>query len=757
MAVCCSNHRSNECEAFVVAPSRTETYGDIFQNGYNDNRSRPPSRAKTSAIHPRDRFHSRYQATPISSSDNNDAEPAFKYDNSSIDSNSTVYQDLENLERAIALEQKESKLEHSILKEKIEFIDQSKRLLIPDALRFFIIPLFYSYGLFRLLSTGKKGLLPLVGGSLINAMDLHFWLFVVGAPIFLNSAKTIAKWRQGTSTSDPRPDELNKVDPVLFSQFLKPYYDWEDPNENCDEPVTFLAEYWSSVVNGVAILYACKFVTKQLFGISLLQSNLALLWLSCVQLVTRLAAVASLYQFPEKLYDLERSEFTRPVGFFPLLMQKLVGWMMTFAPLGVICDFSKVLRNMPPAWVLPLYASIAVTLWGTWARMNESISSNNRENPLEPVRLKPAKPLAKLAYALSYFALWRKHLPLKKLKEFVTLPVEALGDTMSPTIPLSLWKAIGLGSIAILPILGPLIHLKAFSKLFVVEYSNDLPLMATKENYEKAIEERPERAYDMAWRHRIRWRKPRRLAISKEWIYHKIVYWYLIEGTVWERERNDRNQQIEFEARQNMPTFEQKYNAEMKNLLEGQLLNEGRDQWKERAHEALAKEHESNYVTKRLEDPLGVAIYKAFGVALGFNFDHMTKLKPGQEPSPRRLQARAAKSAMRRYNELQAAEASLQSEIEALKDSEAKQKQQKRLDALATEIDGEIAYIASKLKVLIPTTCTNDEFAKSDAKKFTMLKPKPEPKYRKVSENEVEKFYDDPIGYDGPLTKNYLT
>lgn len=52
------------------------------------------------------------------------------------------------------------------------------------------------------------------------------------------------------------------------------------------------------------------------------------------------------------------------------------------------------------------------------------------------------------------------------------------------------------------------------------------------------------------------------------------------------------------------------------------------------------------------KDPLGIAIQQTFGIGLGFNFDHMTKLKKNEIPSIRRLQARAAKSALYRANQI---------------------------------------------------------------------------------------------------------
>merc|ERR1712176_1141043 len=67
--------------------------------------------------------------------------------------------------------------------------------------------------------------------------------------------------------------------------------------------------------------------------------------------------------------------------------------------------------------------------------------------------------------------------------------------------------------------------------------------------------------------------------------------------------------------------------------------------WKTRAMEFQKQQHKASYKNKTFLDPLGIAVYRAFKVGLGFNFDHLSALSEGDEPSPKRLQARFAKSA----------------------------------------------------------------------------------------------------------------
>ena len=655
---------------------------------------------------------------------------------------STVYEDLEKLEHAITLENADLKLRHSKLKEQIDFIDQSKRLVVPDVLRFIIVPMVYAFAVYKLLSRGSNNNAAALSISMVarwftKAMDAHFWIFVVGAPLLLNAGKVIS--RRWKDTRDPIPDELKDLDPVCATVMLSPdLYDYEDPRASCDDTVSFLVEYWTSAVNSMVVLHAGKTIANALGWFpSSLQSGGVMLWMSCTQLLTRLAAVVSLYQYPEKLYELERSELTRPVGFFQALMPKLVRWMMVFAPLGLISDFSKVLVHLPRGSIYPLYASIVVYLFGTWTRMKESVSTN--KDPLGPTRLKPPKPLAKIFYGMSFLALWRNQLFGLGLGKKVEL---FAGTKMASSFPIFFWKTVGLGFLVSYSLLGPLIHLKAFSKIFEVEYTNDLPALSTKESTEKAIEERPERAYDMAWRHSVRWRKLQRLTVSKGWIYHDIIYCYLFKGSVMERINNDRSDQIQRKVMRGR-TIKKRIERELEVRPKGKLLNGDVEQWKTQAMDFQAQKHESSYETKSFEDPLGIAIYKAFGIGIGYNFDHMSELPEGEEPSPRRLQARAAKAALSRYNELNDAEQALIAKIN--KNESSSSKDQKLLDDAKKEFDLEIEYLSGKLKELIPTTSTVEEFGLMDAAKFKM---KSEPKYRKVSPNEYRKLEEDPMGYD---------
>ena len=119
-----------------------------------------------------------------------------------------------------------------------------------------------------------------------------------------------------------------------------------------------------------------------------------------------------------------------------------------------------------------------------------------------------------------------------------------------------------------------------------------------------------------------------------------------------------------------------------------------------------------------------MAVYRTFGIGLGFRFDHMKPLREGQPPSMRRLHSRAAKSAIRRANDL------------------------KRLDAVSQQVGGEqpgneaaaeIQNLAHRLTELVPAVNNleddeelplkidqlfRDEFVRTSSNELTLRRPK---------------------------------
>jgi hypothetical protein len=106
------------------------------------------------------------------------------------------------------------------------------------------------------------------------------------------------------------------------------------------------------------------------------------------------------------------------------------------------------------------------------------------------------------------------------------------------------------------------------------------------------------------------------------------------------------------------------------------------------------------------KDPLGVAVYRTLGIGLGFETDHMRKLNETEVPSIRRLQSRAAKSAIKRVNELYRNATTIKSASDQIADPVERQKQ---ATIVQQDIDAEIQSLADRLANLVPNDLSSEE------------------------------------------------
>lgn len=138
-----------------------------------------------------------------------------------------------------------------------------------------------------------------------------------------------------------------------------------------------------------------------------------------------------------------------------------------------------------------------------------------------------------------------------------------------------------------------------------------------------------------------------------------------------------------------------------------------------------------NHLSK---DPLGVAVHQRLGIGLGFNFDHMRNLEKDEKPSIRRLQARAAKSAVQRVNELYDPKRAK----EALKDISEPSERKKKAAEIRKQTDDEIKYLAKRLTELVPAGASEEFERKSYIQQFRQTN------FKRTSPHEYN--MDDPFG-----------
>ena len=157
--------------------------------------------------------------------------------------------------------------------------------------------------------------------------------------------------------------------------------------------------------------------------------------------------------------------------------------------------------------------------------------------------------------------------------------------------------------------------------------------------------------------------------------------------------------------------------------------------------EKMGEIHEANYYAKRFEDPLGMAIYRGFGVGLGLGNITALENEP-VNPSPRWLQLRAAASARKRYNVLRDAMVAREMLDKNLDPKEREQRKQERVEMF----EKEIRYIGSRLAELVPSTSDPDLFDSDGI--LSKLSGNRPTTYQKVSDHEMLMLRDDPIDFD---------
>lgn len=135
----------------------------------------------------------------------------------------------------------------------------------------------------------------------------------------------------------------------------------------------------------------------------------------------------------------------------------------------------------------------------------------------------------------------------------------------------------------------------------------------------------------------------------------------------------------------------------------GIVTARNRHLWISTASEGVAKVHDENYHNKSFHDPLGIAIYKTFGVGMSMDFDHTSPLERHEEPSIHRLRARAAKSAIKCYNDIPDVVARENDDISdpMLKKSIIMKEIQRRRDKLKSDV--------CKLMVMLPSNAPAPE------------------------------------------------
>lgn len=625
-----------------------------------------------------------------------------------------VYKDLDRLEQAINFTNAEEDLHSKERLEKLQHFAKARHPLFPTLLRFILLPFAAAVFLHKCLAYKAVSTLLHIATGI---MDFHFWGVVVVMPIALLAMKRLHK-----SPADPMPEELKDLAPE-YLPFVST--DWEPEKTSCRDPVLFILEYWASSVTGIAVLGMARslFTRWRPHHNSMVVS----LWWNCAQCLTRIGAMAAIQQYPRQVYQLERLKQPRPIGFFPMLLQKLVMNLRLALPFGLTTDLVQVFSCLTPNVLTAITSSVATLGVGVWIRLRQGSEDGGFS------KLSRLSPSQRLLYSMSTFTLWRKPIGnlVSKLRATPASAVFGYFEIAPLLISLICLARVALGC---LPLIGPVIHLAAIRKLIRIIHTHDLSLALDIEDFEAALKNEETMATRMKWRYRLEWRDDRRLSVHLEEWRRGWLYWLRSKGSV--------NEKLLMEARESQKKAElqgemilDKLQRELEDTPNGIEDFIPREQWQQDAMERLAQKHQEDYNRKDFEDPLGVAIYRAFNIGLGFQFDYDRPLEPGERPSLRRLQARAAKSAMKRARDLYDAEQAA-SELDKTSTPD---ERRARARELRKQTEDEIKFLAKRLTELVPP---RDQDQSEFSGRFLFQKYKEKQNYSKMTNELLE---DDPF------------
>eukprot|EP00980_Cylindrotheca_fusiformis_P003164 scaffold721_cov131-Cylindrotheca_fusiformis.AAC.54 len=578
-----------------------------------------------------------------------------------------VDRDLILLEQAINFENAEQNLKHFERLEMMDYCAAQRRPVADDFRRFIVVPLTCSLAL-RVLA--KNRAVEFTTRMISSCMDFQFWIVAVSSPLILSVAKLRSKPER-----DEMPEEL-KMRGSQYSSFGTTC--WDNPAVSSEDHVLFLLEYWTSAVFGMGI-----------FGVLCLlklipDSEFVRCWLPVAQLLARLGVIASLHQYQGPLFRLLRHQQPRPIGFFPALLQSLVRCMFASASWGLTFDLLKTLKKLRNDSIVALYASVTALLFGTWIRMQQ-------KDLREFQKLEKNCLTGKIVQLVATIAFWKK--PIANLCRKVQ---SASSQNWFPNGQKALLVSTRTSMIGLLPIVGPIMHMSKIVPQFRIVYTHDLSLSMDPTSFRNLLMQEAEMEERTKWRYRIEWREEKRLRpVLKKW-KSSLGHWWLVKGSVAEKLEQEHVKQLRESMMKGKRVWEK--------MEEDGLPKPDRNQWKRDAMERIAQKHQEDYDSGEFDDPLGVAVYRTFGIGLGYKFDHMRDLEKNEKPSTRRLQARAAKSAIKRVGELYDA-AGAQKELDGIQDPK---ERNKRARELREQVDTEIKYLAKRLSELVPTAPSSE-------------------------------------------------
>ena len=489
--------------------------------------------------------------------------------------------------------------------------------------------------------------------GLLAVNTAHFWTAIVLSPIFMLTSKC-------------RSDiKLWEEFPVVERTYPKWHPDYEDANRTCKDHILCLLENWVSAVCGSAIsgmlalfVGIHSFIVRNRWlnyhlgtdninkGFSL---RTILAMAAITQLLTRLGAASSFFQFPKLHYQLRKDQDIQPIGRFQCMLWPRTENIRNTLPVGIALDVASLL--------------LALSIRHSSMSFLRNISRG----------------LASFLFGLSIFGPLMHLLCLRRIVIMEKTDAVSLANMLETLSP------------------------KAWRKGYVdnAKRWRYRPLrrepVRVREAIKSAIRDdfilrgHGKKGYDTRQFRRI---GPSRRELKKQ-------------QTLFAR-KDDDGKSAYNEVVKEVPIFQFYDDDVARGHFNNSYVNL-RDAWAEEANDYKIKVHNEDYenVTKlgldtnQTKDSLGVALQQNLDVGLSFDFDWDRRPRKGEKISMHRLRARLAQSTVRRYYQIQD---NVTEYLYTIDDPEERLSRGKVIaEVVGEKFDDEFGEFVDALKTLIPT------------------------------------------------------
>lgn len=441
--------------------------------------------------------------------------------------------DFERLESAIKLDNAQDDLLARTRDEMMDFMASSRKEVSAKILSFMQGPLLTSLVL-TLAFRGIAGSKALAAIDLLSA--LQFAVCVVTAPLLLLTIQSRKRRYYETITL---PRELQGIG-EHYLRFLTFY---KNPRLSCKDSVLCLLELWSfAVLPG--LLYRPMSLTRRLS--------------------TRLAATASLRQYPAQAYELWYQQRHPLTGMVVAL--RTFEKLMLPTPMFII-DASLLMARLRPELIMRCYA--VAFLFGTTSYLG--FKHIKPQNKAWSMVARFRVPLSLCSASLAVGSILKHHQSFAGVLQRYMRPFDAgAAQVFSNLCLMSIVRTI----LATLSCAGVLWNLASIQDILRLAFTHNISLSTCLDDDGSTRTSAFEDKESFKWRYWSAWREPERISQSLRTIGARLLHWLFLEGSVDERLSKARREK-------KLPILER-------------LKDDGfddRTQWKTRAMDNVAERH----------------------------------------------------------------------------------------------------------------------------------------------------------------------